>query len=65
MVKRTKVRGKYKRMDRISELADQVFEDQFNEETPPADTGDLVELLCLLVDQLKELSGKPAGDKNE
>lgn len=63
--KRTRVRGKYKRMERIYSLAEQIFEDQFDEDTPPADTGDVVELLCLVVDQLKELSGKPLGDRDD
>ena len=56
--KRERVRGKYKRMERIAELADLVFEDQFDEDTAPADIGDVIELLCLVVDQLKELSQK-------
>ena len=53
--KRKKVRGKYKRLERISELAEGIFEDQFNEDTAPADIGDVIELLCLVVDQLQEL----------
>ena len=56
--KRERVRGKYKRMERITELSDQIFDDQFDEDTAPADIGDVIELLCLVVDQLKELSQK-------
>lgn len=55
MVKRAKVRGKYKRLERIRELADIIFEDQFDEDTAPADIGDVIELLCLVVDQLHEM----------
>ena len=60
--RRERVGGKYKRMARITELSDQIFEQQFDEETAPADIGDVIELLCLVVDQLKELSGKQGGD---
>jgi len=54
-MKRTRIRGKHKRLDRIVELADEIFEEQFNEDTAPADIGDVIELLCLVVDQLREL----------
>lgn len=54
-IKRTKVRGKYKRLEKISKLANEIFEEQFNEDTAPADIGDIIKLLCLVVDQLKEL----------
>lgn len=54
--KRERVRGKHKRMERIAELAEEIYEDQFNEDTPPADMGDVVELICLIADQLKEVS---------
>lgn len=53
--KRTRVQGKYKRLERMMLLADEIFEDQFDEDTAPADIGDVIELLCLVVDQLKEL----------
>lgn len=49
------MRGKYKRLERIRELADIIFEDQFDEDTAPADIGDVIELLCLVVDQLHEM----------
>jgi len=55
--RREKVRGKYKRMERIAELSEIIFEEQFDEDTAPADQGDVIELLCLVVDQLKEISG--------
>ena len=55
VVKRTRVRGKYKRLERIEELAENIFEEQFDEDTAPADIGDVIELLCLVVDQLKEM----------
>jgi hypothetical protein len=55
VTKRKRVRGKYKRLERITELAEEIFEDQFNEDTAPADIGDVIELLCLVVDQLKEM----------
>lgn len=55
VTKRSRVRGKHKRLERISELAEEIFEDQFNEDTAPADIGDIIELLCLVVDQLKEI----------
>lgn len=54
-MKRKRVRGKFKRLDRIKELAEEIFEDQFNEDTAPADIGDVIELICLLVDQLQEM----------
>lgn len=55
VAKRKKVRGKYKRLERIRELSEEIFEDQFNEDTAPADIGDVIELLCLLVDQFQEM----------
>ena len=54
-MKREKVRGKYKRMERIRDLAECIFKDQFDEDTAPADIGDVIELLCLVVDQLHEI----------
>jgi len=54
-IKRTRVRGKYMRLDRIVKLAEEIFKDQFDEDTAPADVGDVIELLCLVVDQLREL----------
>ena len=54
-MRREKVRGKYKRMERIRELSDSIFKDQFDEDTAPADIGDIIELLCLVVDQLHEI----------
>ena len=64
MVKRTKVRGKYKRLERIRELAENIFEDQFNEDTAPADIGDVIELICLVVDQLSEMEEFKRGGKD-
>jgi len=61
-IKRARVRGKYKRLERIMQLADEIFEDQFNEDTAPADIGDVIELLCLVVDQLKELKEFRQGE---
>jgi len=55
VAKRVRVRGKHKRLERIKELADEIFEEQFDEDTAPADIGDVIELLCLVVDQLREL----------
>lgn len=55
VAKRERVRGKYKRLERIVELSEEIFEDQFDEDTAPADMGDVIELLCLVVDQLKEM----------
>lgn len=55
VVKRERVRGKHKRLERISELVEEIFDDQFDEDTAPADIGDVIELLCLVVDQLKEM----------
>ena len=55
VTRRKRVRGKYKRLERITELAEEIFEDQFDEDTAPADIGDVIELLCLVVDQLKEM----------
>jgi hypothetical protein len=55
VTKRKRVRGKYKRLERITKLAEEIFEDQFDEDTVPADIGDVIELLCLVVDQLKEM----------
>lgn len=55
VVKRERVRGKHKRLERISKLVEEIFEDQFDEDTAPADIGNVIELLCLVVDQLKEM----------
>jgi len=56
--KRERIRGKYKRCDRIAELAEKLFEEHFDEDSAPADLGDVIELLCLMADQIKELSEK-------
>ena len=56
--KRERVRGKYKRMSRIIDLSETLHREQFDEDSAPADIGDVIELLCLVVDQLKEISGK-------
>jgi hypothetical protein len=55
--KREKIRGKNKRMERISELAETLFQEHYNEDSAPADVGDVIELVCLIADQLKELHG--------
>lgn len=56
--KREKVRGKHKRMARIVELSEALFSEQMNEDTAAIDVSDLIELVCLMADQLKEISGK-------
>lgn len=56
--KRERIRGKFKRSERIAELAEQLFNEHFDEDSAPADLGDVIELLCLMADQIKELSEK-------
>jgi hypothetical protein len=56
--KRERIRGKYKRSERIAELAETLFNEHFDEDSAPADLGDVIELLCLMADQIKELSEK-------
>jgi len=56
--KRERIRGKHKRSEKIAELAEKLFDEQFDEDTVPVDIGDIVELLCLMADQIKELSEK-------
>jgi hypothetical protein len=57
-VKRERIRGKNKRLERILELSDHLYEDHYNEDTAPADIGDVIELICLIADQIKETSEK-------
>jgi hypothetical protein len=56
--KRERIRGKNKRLERILELSDFLFTEHYNEDTAPADLGDVIELICLMADQLKEISEK-------
>jgi hypothetical protein len=56
--KRERIRGKHKRSERIAELSEELFEQHYDEDSAPADLGDVIELICLMADQLKELSSK-------
>lgn len=56
--KRERIRGKYKRAERITELAEKLYDEHFDEDSAPADLGDVIELICLMADQLKEMSVK-------
>jgi hypothetical protein len=56
--RRERIRGKNKRLERIIELSDHLYEEQYNEDTVPVDIGDVIELICLIADQLKEISEK-------
>ena len=54
--KREKIRGKYKRAERIAELSEMLYDQHFDEDSAPADLGDVIELICLMADQMKELT---------
>ena len=53
-----KIKDKDERLKKILELSDYLYEEHFNENTASADLGDIIELMCLVADQLKELNEK-------
>ena len=56
--KKTKATKTRSKLAKIEALAAELHAEQFNEDTPPADQGDILELICMIVQELKHLKGK-------